>query len=97
MSWSEFLKFLVSPNGIAAALGVVESILVEYIPSFKVLLPKWKRLIFYFVCLVVPVLSVAVGVFTLGWPADFQTTFWPAIGAGVVAFASGTLVHTRKL
>lgn len=97
MSWSEFLKFLGSPNGIAVALGVVESVLIEYIPPFKALLPKWKRLIFFVVCLVVPLLAATVGVFTLGWPADFQTTFWPAVGAGVVAFASGTLVHTRKL
>jgi hypothetical protein len=34
---------------------------------------------------------------TAGWPADWSVTFWPAVMAGFVAFASGTVVHMRRL
>ena len=97
MSWNEFLQFLSQPNGIALALGVGESILVEYIPGFGDLDPKWKRIVFLLVCMAVPLAAAGLGIATEGWGVTWQDTFWPAVVAGGAAFGGGTLMHTRKL
>lgn len=97
MSWSDFLKFLSEPNGIAAAVGVVLSFVTEYIPKFEPLAPKWKRLVFLGICLVIPLLAAGLGILTADWPASWEKTFWPAILAAGIAFGGGTVAHVRKL
>ena len=97
MSWSDFLAYLSQPNGITAAVGVLLSVILEYWPQFDALAPKYKRLAFFVLSLAVPIAAAALGVLTADWPAGFEATFWPALVAGFVAFASGTVAHARKL
>lgn len=97
MSWESFLTYLSEPNGIAVAVGVLWSFVIEYIPKFEVLYPKWKRLAFLAFCLAIPLGAAGLGVLTLDWPLDFEATFWPAITAGALAFGSGTITHVRKM
>lgn len=97
MSWTDFLQLLSSPNGIAAAVGVLLSWIAEYIPGFDALMPKWKRVVFLGACFVVPLLAAALGILTAGWPVSWELTFWPALLAGGIAFGGGTVAHVRKL
>jgi len=97
MSWSDFLALLYSPNGIAAAAGIVLSALVEYIPKYDNLAPKWKRLVFLGVCFIIPLCAAGLAVLTTGAPLSWEATFWPAVLAGGIAFGGGTVAHTRKL
>ena len=97
MGWSEFLSFLSKPNGIAIAVGIVLSLAIEYWPAFETLAAKWKRAIFFAVCLVIPLLAALLGALTAGWSWAWELTFWPALVAGAAAFASGTLTHIRRL
>jgi len=97
LTWSAFLELFKTPNGVAAAVGVALSLLAEYIPGFEGLLPKWKRVAFFGICMVVPLAAAGLGVLTIGWPLSWEATFWPAILAGGIAFGSGTIAHTRKL
>ena len=97
MTWAEFLKLLSEPNMIAAAAGAILSFLVEYIPSYDTLAPKWKRLVFLGACFVLPLLAATLGILTAGWPASWEATFWPAVLAAAIAFGGGTAAHTRKL
>jgi len=97
LSWSGFLDLLSSPNGIAAAVGVLLSWLAEYIPGFDGLIPKWKRLVFLGLCFIVPLIAAGLGILTAGWPVGWEATFWPAILAGGIAFGGGTIAHVRKL
>lgn len=97
MSWSQFLEFLSQPNGITAAVGVLLSFAVEYIPKYDGLAPKWKRLIFLGACLLVPLVAATLGVLTAEWPLAWEPTYWQAVLAGGIAFGGGTVAHTRKL
>ena len=97
LTWSGFLELLSSPNGIAAAVGVLLSGVVEYIPQYDTLAPKWKRLVFFGFCFVVPLVAAGLGILTCGWSLTWETTFWPAVLAGGIAFGGGTVAHTRKL
>ena len=97
MSWSDFLQLLSSPNGIAAAVGILISWVAEYIPAYDAFAPRWKRLVFLAACFVVPLAAAGLGCLTAGWPATWEATFWPAVLAGGIAFGGGTVAHTRKL
>ena len=97
LSWSGFLALLSTPNGIAAGAGVFLSWLVEYLPKYDALAPKWKRLVFLGVCFVIPLIAAGLGILSAGWPASWDATFWPAILAGGIAFGGGTVAHARKL
>ena len=97
MSWSNFLAYLSQPNGISAAVGALLSIILEYWPQFDALASRYKRLVFFVLCMAVPLAGAALGILTAEWPAGFEATFWPALVAGFVAFASGTALHARKL
>ena len=59
MSWSEFLQYAASP-GIAAIVGAILSVVVEYLPEYDNLEPKWKRLVFFGLCMVVPLAATAL-------------------------------------
>ncbi len=98
MSWSEFLQWASSP-GINVIVGALLSVLIEYAPKYNDLEPKWKRLVFFGLSMVVPVGATALAVATGEWGTwgDFQGTWWPAIVAGATAGAAGTVAHTRKV
>lgn len=97
MTWPEFLAYLSEPNGLSVAIGVLWSFAIEFIPTFDTLDPRWKRIMFLVICLVVPVAAAGLGVLTLDWDPDWQMTFWPALVAGALAFGSGTITHIRKM
>jgi hypothetical protein len=97
MPWSEFLAFLMGP-GISVVVGIILSFVVEYWPAYEQLEAKWKRLVFFGLCMIVPVLGAilsAVSGFAL-W-ADFEGLWWPVLVAGWAAFFSGSMAHVRKL
>lgn len=97
MTLEEILRWAQGP-GINIVVGALLSGAGEYIPQYLALDPKYKRLIFGVFCLVVPLLAAFLGC-SLGYQAcSIEETYWPAVYAGaLVAFASGTLAHTRKL
>lgn len=95
MTWNEFLQLLSQPNGIAVGLGLVESVLVEYLPGFGALDAKWKRLVFLVVSLVIPLGAAGLGIATCDWSVTWNDTFWPAVLAGGTTFAGGTFVHLK--
>lgn len=97
MSWETFVRWLTNPTAIPIVVGVLLSIGVEYVPWYERLAGKWKRAVFFGASLVIPLLGAGLGILTLGWPGSWVETLWPALMAGVLAFASGTLVHLRKL
>lgn len=97
MEWTEFLTFASGP-GVNTIVGVLLSEVAEkYLPGFAALASRWKRVVFFGLCLAVPLLASVLGVVTAGWPGTWVATYWPAVVAGGVAFGSGTLAHTRKL
>jgi len=72
-------------------------VIVEWWPAYGDLEPKVKRLCFLGLCVLVGV-GAAAGGAAMGFvPWDFATVFWPALTAAVMAFTSGTTVHTRSL
>lgn len=97
MSWSDFLRWLCTPSAVMVAVGIILSFLVEYWPKYAGLAPKWKRLVFAGLCLVVPILSAVAGALSGVFPWSWEPTFWQAIVAGFAAFSSGTAAHVRKL
>ena len=94
MSWSEFLQYAASP-GIAAIVGAILSVVVEYLPEYDNLEPKWKRLVFFGLCMVVPLAATALAIATGEWGAwgDVATTWWPAVYAGLTGAGFGSLFH----
>lgn len=97
MTWSEFLSYLTQPNGIAAAVGLLLSFILEYVPPYQALAPRYQRLGFLGLCLVVPLLAAGLGILTAGWLASWELTFWPALMAGALAFGTGQVAHSRWL
>jgi len=97
IAWEEFLIWASSPGAIPLIVGVLLSILIEYVPTFGGLAPRWKRAAFFGFCLAVPLLAALFGVLTLGWPLSWAGLLWPALVAGALAFGSGTLSHLPKL
>jgi len=96
MSWMEFLGWLQS-DGINAVVGFFLSYGVEYWPKFGELDPKWQRVVFLALCLVVPLVGAGLSIAFGYQAASWTDTFWPAILAGGLAFGAGTVAHTRKL
>ena len=96
-TWLQFLLWMSTPGGISVVVGILLSVLIEYVPVFGALLPKWKRVVFFGLCLVIPVLAALLGIWTLEWAPTWQATFWPALLAGILTFASGTMTHLPKL
>lgn len=97
ITWKQFLVLLSTPSAIPLILGALMSVIAEFVPGWADLDAKWKRAIFFATSIAIPVLAAALGVLTLGWPASWAETFWPAIMAGFVAFGSGTVAHLPRL
>ena len=88
ISFKEFLAWAQHP-GIQTVVGVVTSIIAEYVPGFVKLERKLKLPVMLTVNVGVPVIAAAVSV-ALGYQlVDFEATFWPAVVAGVLAFVGG--------
>lgn len=95
-TFDAFLQALSGPL-VAAAVSIVLSVVVEYWPQYEALDPKWKRLIFFALSLVVPISAAFLRV-ALGYaPLTFDPLIWHAIWNGFGAAGIGTLAHTRKL
>ncbi len=96
MTWEEALRYA-SGDGVAVIVGALLSVAAEYWPWYEQQESKVKRVFFFALALVVPLAAAGLGVATLDWPASWETTFWPAVRAGLAAGGVGTLVHLRKL
>jgi hypothetical protein len=95
ISFQDFLVWLQHP-GIEVAVGVLSSVIVEYIPRFEKLERKWKAPVIFGFNVGVPVIAAGISV-ALGYQlADFDATFWPAIVAGVLAFAGSQGAWVRR-
>jgi len=90
-TWSQFLTWMATPGGIILVVGVSLSFAIDYVRQYVDLEAKWKRLVFLGICVAVPCLAALLGVWTDGWDPSWGATFWPALQAGVLAFATGTL------
>lgn len=99
MSWGEFLGYATNTLGIGVIVGIVLSVIVEYVPQYMRLEARWKRAIFMGLCFAIPLVATALAVITGihdNW-LDWELVWWPAVQAGFVAGTAGTLVHIRKL
>lgn len=96
LSWDQTLLACSQPGVINAVLATLTSLLIEYVPGFAELSGKWKTLTFFLVSLCLPILAATLGVWTLGYPAGWEVTWWPAIQAGVLAWMSGSGAHLFK-
>jgi len=96
MGFCELLKWL-QGAGLEAAVGAALSFVIEWWKGYADLTAQAKRLVFFGLCLVIPLAAAGVGILSCGQPPGFIETWWPAIIAGFVAFGAGTAVHTRKL
>jgi hypothetical protein len=97
MEFDTFLKQLLAPSGIGAAAGIILSLIVDYWPKYQALSPKMKRLVFFGICLAVP-LAAATALVAFGYEAaSWQKLFWFALQAGVLAGWTGTAWNTQNL
>ena len=96
MEWSEFLSWAVGA-GVSVIVGFLLSVIAEYVPTFQTLDRKWKRLAMLGLCVAVPLFVSVIGIWTAGWPHTWEGTFWPALQAGWLAFASSQVAHLRKM
>jgi len=78
-------------------IGVGLYFIVDWFPQYETLTTKQKRLVFAAVCLLVPLLGVALGVASGFQEPVWESTFWPALVAAGTAFAAGTVAHVREL
>ena len=95
-AFDTFLVFM-SSTGVTGVVAILLSFAVEYIKPYSDLAPKNKRLIYFALCLVVPILGAALRA-GLGYtPLTFDPLIWHALWNGVAAGGIGTLVHTYNL
>lgn len=97
MSWSEFLRYLLSPVGVGAAVGLALYYLADYWPGYHEWAPKTKRIFFALLCLLFPLGAatlLGLGGFV---PWSWDPLYWDALQAAAAAFTAGTLRHTPDL
>jgi NhaP-type Na+/H+ or K+/H+ antiporter len=94
-----FDSWLILASGtlVAAIVGFLLSWVVEYWPKYNSLKPRYKRLSFLGMCLIVPILAATLRGL-LGYAAwSFDPLYWHALWNGFAAFGVGEIAHTRKL
>jgi len=96
MTLQEFLLYM-QGSGVNAIVGVLWSFAVEFLPSFKGLSEKAKRISFLAACMVVPIVGAVLSMALEYQPVNLETTIWYALVAGWVAFTTGTMSHVRKM
>lgn len=95
-SFDEALQGLSGPL-ISAVVGVIISWVIEFVPGYGSLAPRYKRLVYFGLCMVVPV-TAACSRAALGYVAwSFDPLVWHALWNGAAAGGVGTLFHARKL
>lgn len=95
-SFDKFLELLSGPF-ISAAVGVVLSFVIEWFPAYNALPSRAKRLLYFGLCLLIPVAAACLRAALDYVPWSFDPLVWNAIVAGVTAGGAGTLAHVRKL
>lgn len=82
---------------VAVIVGLILSVVVEWFPQYEALAPRVKRVAFWGLCLLIPIVAATVrGV--LGFAEwSFDPLYWHAIWQGAGAAGIGTLAHIRKL
>lgn len=97
MSFSDFLGAITADQSyVAAAVGVLLSVVADYVPSYVNLEARWKALVFWGLCVAIPLIGVFVGgLFGVFVEPTFIDNYWPALVVGVVAGGGGTLFHTK--
>lgn len=94
LTWADFLGWVVTPSGVSVLAGVVLSRVIEiYWAAYHSYTKERKTIIFFGLCLLIPIAGAALGVFSLGWPYTWAETWWPAVMAGVFAGGTGTIAH----
>lgn len=87
---------VLTPGVLGAVVGVVLSVIIEYLPGFEQQSPKKKRLWFFGACLVVSLgASVCIAAITGVW--DYDPLIGNALVASIAASSVGTLAHGRTL
>lgn len=100
MSFADLISSATDSVFIGLVVGAIISELVTYWPAFEQKSPKAKRLWVLGFSLAVPAGLTALGLatgFHDGTWGDLPTTWYPALQAGVTAFAGATAMHTRRL
>ena len=96
VTFEYMLRQAVAPAGIAMLAAFLLSFVVDFWNGYNALSPKRKRLVYYALCLIVPVicylLMAAMGVFA--WSVNLV---WLILSAWFAAVFGGTLLHTREL
>lgn len=83
--------------GINAIVGVLLSILVEYVPRWSELDAKAKRPLILVLCLLVPILATLGLVALDQLQANDIDLWWAALLAGATAFSTSQLAHIRLM
>jgi len=89
MNFCEFLAQGWGPASLAALVAVALAIVVEYVPAYDALQPRWKQLVYLAICIVIGFgtwgAGIAAGCSVVDW--------WTVILAIAGAFTAGTAVH----
>ncbi len=99
MNTEEVLEY-VQGQGLNSVLGVFFSYFAAVIPGFGRMAPKSKRFFVLFICLLVPVGAQLLLWYMNGTPdktGTFLTELWDVTKAGLTAFSTSQIAHTRKL
>lgn len=99
MNTEEFLEWL-QGAGVNTVIGVGWSYLTFLIPFFGRMSPKGKRMAVLTACLLIPIGAQAILWHLNGMPektGELMTELWDVTKAGLTAFSTSQIVHTRKL
>ena len=96
MTLIDFLNYLRGP-GIDAALGVLLSFIIEWLPNWDTLAPRSKRVFTLLICLAIPLLAT-VGLALMGAvDVTLPDTWWLAVMSGAMAYGGSQVAHLRKM
>jgi len=94
-TFDAFLEKLSGPL-VSAGVGIVLSWLIEYWAGYGNLRPKFKRLVFFGLCLILPMAAALLRA-GLGYVRlTFDPLLWHAIWSGAGAGGVATVMHIRR-
>ena len=97
MTWCDFIELLRSSEGVAAAVGVALSFVLEWWPAFGELPARQKRVAVLAICVAIPALATASGYFSGCLPALDRDALWMAVYIGAITFGASQFAHLREL